>query len=63
MIAEPVDEVSPAVGERDAELAEVLGRGLDEYNFAATGTSKADQSAFSVRITAADGEILGGLTG
>jgi hypothetical protein len=28
-----------SVGDRDPGLAEVLDRGLDEYNFAATGTS------------------------
>ncbi|HWG27390.1 GNAT family N-acetyltransferase [Actinospica sp.] len=54
---------SLAVGDRDPGLAEVLDKGLDEYNFAATGTSRADQSAFSVKVTEADGEIIGGLTG
>jgi ribosomal protein S18 acetylase RimI-like enzyme len=51
------------VGDRDPELAEVLDKGLDEYNFAATGTTKEDQSGFSVKVTAEDGEIVGGLTG
>jgi GNAT superfamily N-acetyltransferase len=51
-----------SVGSRDPELAEVLDKGLDEYNFAATGTSKEDQDSFSVRVTGADGEVIGGLT-
>lgn len=55
--------VSLAVGDRDPELAEALDRGLDDYNFAATGTSKEDQSAFSVKASGAGGEIVGGLTG
>jgi len=52
-----------SIGDRDPELAEVLEKGLDEYNFAATGTSKQDQSAFSVKLTDTGGEIVGGLTG
>jgi hypothetical protein len=28
-----------SIGDRDPELADVLDKGLDEYNFAATGTS------------------------
>ena len=51
-----------SIGDRDPELAEVLDRGLDEYNFAATGTTKKDQGSFSVKLTSADGEIIGGLT-
>ena len=51
-----------SVGDRDPELAEVLDKGLDEYNFAATGTSAKDQGSFSVKVTGADGEIIGGLT-
>jgi hypothetical protein len=51
-----------SVGDRDPELAEVLDKGLDEYNFAATGTSEKDQGSFSVKVTGADGEIIGGLT-
>jgi hypothetical protein len=35
-----------SVGDRDPELAEVLDKGLDEYNFAATGTSEKDQGLF-----------------
>jgi ribosomal protein S18 acetylase RimI-like enzyme len=54
---------SLSVGDRDPELADVLDKGLDEYNFAATGTSKRDQSSFSVKVTGPDGEIIGGLTG
>lgn len=51
-----------SVGDRDAELAEVLEKGLDEHNFAATGTSERDQGSFSVKVSRADGEIVGGLT-
>ena len=40
-----------SVGDRDPELAEVLDKGLDEYNFAATGTSEKDQGSFSVKVT------------
>ena len=54
---------SLSTGDGDAELAGVLEKGLDEYNFAATGTSKEDQSSISVKVTGADGEIIGGLTG
>jgi ribosomal protein S18 acetylase RimI-like enzyme len=50
------------VGDRDPELADVLDKGLDDYNFAATGTSKKDQASFSVKVTGANGEIIGGLT-
>jgi hypothetical protein len=39
----------------DPELAEVLDKGLDEYNFAATGTSEQDQGSFSVKVTGALG--------
>jgi hypothetical protein len=35
-----------SVGDRDPGLAEVLDKGLDEYNFAATGTSEKDQGLF-----------------
>jgi GNAT superfamily N-acetyltransferase len=51
-----------SVGDRDPELAEVLDKGLREYNFAATGTSEKDRESFSVKVTGADGEIIGGLT-
>lgn len=51
-----------SVGGRDPELAEVLDKGLDEYNFAATGTSDKDHGSFSVKVTGAGGEIVGGLT-
>jgi len=50
------------VGGRDPELAEVLDKGLDDFNFAATGTSKEDQDHFSVKVADADGVIVGGLT-
>jgi hypothetical protein len=51
-----------SVGGRDPELASILDRGLDEYNFAATGTSESDRDSFSVKLTGTDGEIIGGLT-
>ncbi|MBR7833062.1 GNAT family N-acetyltransferase [Actinospica durhamensis] len=49
-------------GGQDAELAAVLDAGLDEYNFAATGTGKADQGQFSVKVVDEAGAIVGGLT-
>lgn len=51
-----------SVGECDPELADVLNRGLNEYNLAATGTTKQDRGLFSAKVTGADGEIIGGLT-
>jgi ribosomal protein S18 acetylase RimI-like enzyme len=48
-------------GDRDPELNEVLDKGLDEYNFAATGTTAADQSHFSVKVVDDSGAIVGGL--
>ena len=53
---------SLSVGDRDPELADVLDKGLDEHNFAATGTSEQDQGSLSVKVTGPDGEIIGGLT-
>jgi hypothetical protein len=44
-------------GGRDPELSEALNAGLDEYNFAATGTSGADQDVFSVKVTDDAGAI------
>ncbi|MBF9072258.1 GNAT family N-acetyltransferase [Streptacidiphilus fuscans] len=49
-------------GDRDPELNEILERGLDEYNFAATGTSAADQDAFSLKVVDEAGEVVGGLS-
>lgn len=49
-------------GGPDPELSAVLDAGLDEYNFAATGTSKADQGSFSVKVVDEAGAIVGGLT-
>ncbi|MGH3157210.1 MAG: GNAT family N-acetyltransferase [Streptosporangiaceae bacterium] len=51
-----------SVGDRDPKLAEVLDRGLKEYNLAATGTSKEDRGSLSVKVTGADRQIVGGLT-
>jgi ribosomal protein S18 acetylase RimI-like enzyme len=56
------DATNLSVGGRDPELSEVLTRGLEEFNFAATGTTKEDQGSFSVKLTGADGKIIGGLT-
>jgi GNAT superfamily N-acetyltransferase len=51
-----------SVGDRDPELAEVLNQGLQEHNFAATRTSKQDRGVFSVKVTGADGQVIGGIT-
>ncbi|MEY9926576.1 GNAT superfamily N-acetyltransferase [Catenulispora sp. GP43] len=55
-------ETTLTTGGRDQELSEALNAGLDEYNFAATGTTKADQDVFSVKVTDDAGAIVGGLT-
>lgn len=49
-------------GGDDPELSAVLDAGLDEYNFAATGTSRADRESFSVKVLDEAGGIVGGLT-
>jgi GNAT superfamily N-acetyltransferase len=49
-------------GGQDPALVAVLDAGPDEFNFAATGTSKADQGSFSVKVVDENGEIAGGLT-
>lgn len=51
-----------SVGHQDRELAERLSQGLDEVNFAATGTAPADQGALSVKAVDEAGELVGGLT-
>ncbi|MEV2202355.1 GNAT family N-acetyltransferase [Streptomyces fradiae] len=51
-----------SVGHEDHDLAERLSKGLDAYNFAATGTSLADQGALSVRAVDGAGGLVGGLT-
>ncbi|MFC4911843.1 GNAT family N-acetyltransferase [Actinomadura gamaensis] len=48
-------------GDRDPELIGILDAGLDAYNFAATGTTAADQSHFSVKALDDAEEIVGGL--
>jgi len=53
---------SLTTGGHDPELSAALNAGLDEYNFAATGTSKKDQDVFSVKVTDEAGAIVGGLT-
>ena len=52
-----------SVGNRDPELNEQLSKGLDEVNFAATGTSAADQTSLSVKVVDESGELVGGLAG
>jgi GNAT superfamily N-acetyltransferase len=59
-------EATPATlttGDNDADLSKALSDGLDEFNFAATGTTAADQTSLSVKVVDADGELIGGLTG
>jgi GNAT superfamily N-acetyltransferase len=51
-----------SVGDHDPELSEILNRRLQEHNLAATGTSKQDRGSFSVKVTGADGRVIGGLT-
>jgi ribosomal protein S18 acetylase RimI-like enzyme len=51
-----------SIGDGDKELSERLSAGLDEFNFAATGTTAADQSELSVKVLDDAGEIAGGLT-
>ncbi|MER7764439.1 GNAT family N-acetyltransferase [Streptomyces sp. NPDC097619] len=50
------------VGHSDTELSARLSDGLDEINFAATGTTAADQGSLSVKAVDAAGELIGGLT-
>ncbi|WP_432121308.1 hypothetical protein [Streptomyces sp. S1] len=57
------DMTGLTVGDRDPELAKLLDRGLDAYNFAATGTGPEDQAEFSVKaVDPATGEVVGGIT-
>ena len=51
-----------SVGHEDPALSERLSKGLDEWNFPATGTTVADQGTLSVKAVDADGELVGGLT-
>ncbi|WP_030680095.1 GNAT family N-acetyltransferase [Streptomyces rimosus] len=48
------------VGEHDPELVKQLEDGLDAFNAAAT--DHAEEAEFSVRVTDADGELIGGLS-
>lgn len=48
------------VGGRDSELNERLTEGLVAFNDAATGETEPD--AFSVKVTDAEGELVGGLS-
>ncbi|MBG0856112.1 GNAT family N-acetyltransferase [Streptomyces spinoverrucosus] len=49
------------VGGKDDDLEQRLDQELTAFNTAATGAGEPDE--FSVRVTAEDGELLGGLTG
>jgi hypothetical protein len=56
------DATNLSVGGRDPELSDVLTRGLDEFNFAATGTTKEDQGSAWCglpRITAGPAGVRG----
>ncbi|MEU2182235.1 GNAT family N-acetyltransferase [Streptomyces thermolilacinus] len=61
-MAQDHSDTALSVGHQDRELAERLSKGLDEVNFAATGTTPADQGALSVRAVDEAGELVGGLT-
>ncbi|MFC8294616.1 GNAT family N-acetyltransferase [Streptomyces sp. NPDC057242] len=57
------DTTGLTVGDRDPEPAKRLDRGLDAYDFAATGTSLEDRSGFPVKaVDPATGEVVGGIT-
>lgn len=51
-----------SLGHRDSELNERLLKGLNEFNFPATGTTAADQGALSVKAVDDTGELIGGLS-
>lgn len=51
------------IGHRDPDLSDQLNKGLDEYNFPATGTTAEDQTVLSVKAVDESGELIGGLTG
>lgn len=55
--------VELSVGDRDPELSGQLSQGLDEFNFAATGTSADDQTSLTVKVVDGAGELIGGLAG
>ncbi|SCL18317.1 Acetyltransferase (GNAT) family protein [Micromonospora rhizosphaerae] len=55
------DGATLRVGGADAELEARIGRELTAFNNAATGAD--DEADLSVRVTDADGELVGGLTG
>lgn len=57
----PTATVSLRVGGRDDELQQRLDDELTAFNTEATGAARPDE--FSVRLTDADGELAGGLTG
>ncbi|MER7621031.1 GNAT family N-acetyltransferase [Streptomyces sp. NPDC126503] len=51
-----------SVGHGDPELQAVLDKGLDAFNFPATGTTPEDQGELSVKAVDESGEVIGGLT-
>ncbi|WP_030622301.1 GNAT family N-acetyltransferase [Streptomyces sclerotialus] len=55
------DEPVLRTGDADKELEDLLDERLTEFNSAVTGV--VEETEFSVRVTAADGETIGGLTG
>ncbi|OKI42345.1 GNAT family N-acetyltransferase [Micromonospora sp. CB01531] len=55
------DEATLQVGGTDDDLAAQVERELTAYNNAATGAD--DEADISIRVTGADGELIGGLTG
>ncbi|MEV7994113.1 GNAT family N-acetyltransferase [Streptomyces sp. NPDC086077] len=58
---EPSAAASLQVGGKDDALEQRLEAELTAFNTAATGAAQPEE--FSVRVTAGDGELLGGLTG
>lgn len=56
----PTPAATLSVGEQDDELAERLDHELTAFNAAATGTAAPEP--LSVRVTDAQGELVGGLT-
>ena len=59
MASEPQPQLT-VVGERDSDLQQRLERELIAFNTSRTGN--AERSSFAVRVTDADGELVGGLT-
>jgi ribosomal protein S18 acetylase RimI-like enzyme len=60
MTSEEFQPLLPVVGDPDSDLQDRLRRELVAFNNAQTGES--ERSAFSVRVTDTDGELIGGIT-